>query len=91
MTAPKVHNKPHKTAPHDAVYIGRGSPWGNPYKIGEFYRELGGVANREQVIALFEHFVLPTLDVSSLKGKHWVCFCKPHACHGDLLLKKANK
>lgn len=83
-TEPRVHNKYHKTAPEDGVYIGRGSPYGNPYVIGKH-------GTREEVIRLFEIHVLPKLDVSQLRGKHLVCFCKPAACHGDLILKKANQ
>jgi hypothetical protein len=81
---PKVHNKHHKTAPADAVYIGRGSPWGNPFVIGRH-------GSREEVIAAYAEHVLPHVDLKSLKGKHLVCFCKPAACHGDLLLEAANR
>lgn len=81
---PKVHNKHAKTAPPDAVYIGRGSPWGNPYKIGVH-------GDREQVIALFKANVLPRLDVSTLRGKDLVCYCAPQSCHGDAILEKANR
>ena len=80
----RVHNIYAHTAPKDAVYIGRGSPYGNPYVIGKH-------GTREQVIDLFEKHVLPTLDVTALRGKDLVCFCKPQACHGDAILKKANK
>ena len=66
-----------------AVYIGRGSPWGNPFKIGEH-------GTRDEVCDRFEREVLPTLDVSSLRGKNLVCFCAPKRCHGDAILKKAN-
>lgn len=27
----------------------------------------------------------------TLKGKNLVCWCSPHACHGDVLLDLANK
>jgi hypothetical protein len=81
---PKVHNRHHKTAPDDAVYIGRGSPWGNPYVIGIH-------GSREEVIELYRIHTLPQLDLTQLKGKHLVCFCKPAACHGDLLLAAANQ
>lgn len=81
---PKVHNKHHGSIPNHAVYIGRGSPWGNPFVIGQD-------GTREEVIELYRRKVLPTLDVTSLRGKHLVCFCKPAACHGDLLLEAANR
>lgn len=80
----KVHNQHHKRTPADAIYIGRGSPWGNPYVIGRH-------GTRAEVIELYRVNVLPTLDLTPLKGKHLVCFCKPAACHGDLLLAAANK
>jgi hypothetical protein len=32
---PRVHNKYHNSAPSNAVYIGRGSPFGNPFVIGK--------------------------------------------------------
>lgn len=80
---PRVFNKYHGEAPEDAVYIGRGSPWGNPFRID--------YANpRDLVCDRFRDEILPGLDVSSLEGKDLVCFCKPHRCHGDDLLKKAN-
>lgn len=81
---PKVHNKYHNTAPKDAVYIGRGSPWGNPFVIGKD-------GSREEVIEKFRIFTLPKLDLEPLRGKDLICFCSPKACHGDILLKEANK
>ena len=68
----------------NAVYCGNGSPYANPYKIG-----LDG--DRDDVCELFEEYVLPGLDVSELKGKDLLCFCKPKRCHCDTILKKANQ
>jgi hypothetical protein len=73
--------------PKGAVYCGRGSPWGNPYKIPK--PELDG--DRDRVCDLFEANVLPHLDVTPLKGKDLVCFCAPKRCHCDALLAKANR
>ena len=84
MTKPRVYNKHHGDAPQDAIYIGRGSPWGNPFVIGRD-------GPREEVIARFEREVLPKLDLSPLRGKSLVCFCAPKACHGDVLLEAAEK
>lgn len=86
---PEVHNKYHNTAPKDAVYIGRGTRWGNPYRISK-------EVSREQVISLYEEYVElhPSLRNAArkyLKGKDLVCFCNPAACHGDILLKIANE
>ena len=65
----------------DDVYIGRGSPYGNPFVIGEQY-------TRDQVCDLFEEKTLPTLDVEPLRGKNIVCFCSPARCHGHSIFKK---
>ena len=80
---PKVLNKHRHGTPAGAVYIGRGSPYGNPFKIGQH-------GSRDDVCERFERDVLPTLDVSSLRGKDLVCFCAPARCHGDAILRKAN-
>src|SRR5690554_1725270 len=77
--ANKVHNKHHRTAPTDAVYIGRGSPWGNPFVIGRD-------GTRDEVCDRFERDVLPMLDLAPLAGKDLVCFCAPKRCHGDSIL-----
>ena len=80
----KVHNKHHNTAPNDAIYIGRGSPWGNPYVIGRD-------GDRNEVCDKFEKNVLPHLDLTKLIGRDLVCFCKPARCHGDAILKKIEE
>lgn len=84
LSEPQVHNKYANTAPSGAVYIGRGSRWGNPFRIG-----VDGT--REEVIEKFRTQILPKLNCEELRGKHLVCFCKPAFCHGDLILTKANK
>ena len=69
--------------PSDAIYIGRGSPYGNPYVVGIH-------GERGECCDLFEKNILPTLDVSALRGKDLVCHCKPRRCHGDAIFAKAN-
>ena len=87
VNKPKVHNKHKKTAPVDAVYIGRGSKWGNPFVIDKD-------GSRSDVIAKYEEYILgkPELlaQLHELKGKDLVCYCAPQACHGDLLVRLAN-
>ena len=63
-------NKYKAGVPHGAVYCGRGSPYGNPFVIGRD-------GDRDQVCERFEREVLPTLDLSALRGKDLVCFCAP--------------
>lgn len=83
----RVLNKHRHGVPAGAVYIGRGSKWGNPFRIG-----LDG--DRAAVIAKHaawlrdRHDLLRALD--ELRGRDLVCFCAPQPCHGDLLLRLAN-
>ncbi len=80
----KVHNKRAGTAPAGAVYIGRGSPWGNPFVIGKD-------GDRDEVCDRFEREVLPTLDLEPLRGRDLICWCKPARCHGDSILAALAK
>lgn len=66
------------------VYIGRGSKWGNPFRIG-----VDG--DREGVIRKYRDYVLKKPELLSsleeLRGKVLGCFCKPKPCHGDVLVE----
>jgi hypothetical protein len=82
-------NKPRvvhcKKEPYD-VYIGRGSKWGNPYKIGKD-------GTREEVIEKFKHYYYGALmlNAEELRGLTLGCWCAPKPCHGDFLLEIANQ
>lgn len=72
-------------------YIGRGSYWGNPYSM---YEEGD---DREEVIRKFKYDFdyekFPNKEKSEvykLAGKRLGCFCKPQACHGDVLADFLN-
>jgi hypothetical protein len=69
--------------PYD-VYIGRPSKWGNPFVIGEH-------GDRAEVIRKYREHLLrsPELVASlhELRGKVLGCWCKPKACHGDVLVE----
>ena len=84
----KVVNKyKHTPTPND-VYIGRGSKWGNPFKIGQH-------GTRSEVIQKYREYIVENqklmASLHELKGKTLVCFCKPQACHGDVLKELADK
>lgn len=83
MPAPRVYNVHHQDAPADAVYVGRGSPYGNRFVIKAH-------GDRDQVCNMFDREQLPDMDVSALTGKNLLCYCWPHRCHGDSILLKAN-
>lgn len=80
---PRVFNIKDENIPRSAIYVGRGTLWGNPFKIGKD-------GTRNEVCERFEREILPTLDVSELRGKDLICHCFPKRCHATSLLKKAN-
>jgi len=72
-------------------YIGRGSYWGNPYSMFE------DGDDREEVIRKFKYDFnyekfphIEKNEVYKLAGKRLGCFCKPDACHGDVLAEHLN-
>lgn len=72
----------------ETLYIGRGSIWGNKFVIGQD-------GDRDKVIYKYAYDLWLriklkeiTLDqLRALKGETLGCFCKPSACHGDVLVK----
>ncbi len=84
MKSCRVVNKHHHLQTPNDVYIGRGSIWGNPFKIG-------ADGTREEVVSKYERYLRIRKDLlerlPELKGKNLVCFCAPLACHGDVLKK----
>lgn len=76
------------------ISIGRGGPWGNPFKIGHGPNGL----SREEVIDKYkEYFEKEILQdpekhaaLLSLRGYRLGCFCKPLACHGDIIAAYLN-
>lgn len=70
--------------PENAIYVGRGSKWGNPYKIDLEQQ-------RSHAVAWYEAHIAPHLDVTELRGKDLACWCRlDQECHADILLKLAN-
>jgi hypothetical protein len=77
-----------KKEPFD-IYIGRPSKWGNPFRIGKD-------GSREHVIQKYRDWILANPNLMAqltleLKGKTLGCWCKPNACHGDVLAELADK
>ncbi len=85
-SAPKVRNQRNGT-PGAAIYIGRGSRWGNPFHIGQH----GG---RETVVEAYFEYLKTRPDLitalETLRGFDLLCYCAPLLCHGDVLLLLAN-
>ena len=97
MTAPTVINIRH--APADwrtnplYLFIGRPSYLGNPFVLGRH----GG---RDAVIAKYREYLkkLRAVDTEMfdaymegcVRNSVLVCYCKPLACHGDVLIEWLN-
>lgn len=79
-----------KTQEYD-VYIGRGSKWGNPYSSKKSKFKVMMVETEKEAMDMYRKHILnsPKLlnDLHELKGKRLGCFCKPKACHGDILIE----
>jgi hypothetical protein len=72
------------------VYIGRGSIWGNPFPIDESVgdtREIVIEKYRSHLFSQVKNGEITIEQLSSLQGKTLGCFCKPKACHGDIIVK----
>ena len=89
-TTPRVYSrrKSAEKPPQDAVYVGRGTPFGNPFVIGKD-------GTREDVIRAYREWLTyqPALRERmrrELRGKHLACWCAPEACHADVILEVAN-
>ena len=55
----RVLNKHHAGVPRGAVYIGRGSKWGNPFRIGPDGNRLAVIAQYERWLADQHHLLRP--------------------------------
>ncbi len=66
------------------VLIDRTSKWGNPFVIG-----VDGT--RSEVIQKFRDWAINNKkfmeSLDELDGKVLGCWCKPEACHGDVILE----
>ena len=82
----RIYNKRIDRIPANAVYIGRGSMWGNPFIIGRD-------GDRDEVIRKYKAYLFDSGligNVHVLAGRSLVCFCAPLRCHGDVLAHYAN-
>lgn len=72
--------------PPNAVYVGRPTRWGNPFKVG-----IDGTL--DEVITLYRSWLEVELGLNPnflepLKGKNLACWCNlDNKCHVDVLLE----
>lgn len=89
MTTTVHHIKDRK--PGD-IYIGRPSVLGNPFVIGRD-------GSRQQVIERYTVWLHDQFTAKpefwfgmlrTIRGRRLICYCKPLACHGDVLAALAD-
>lgn len=75
--------------PPGAVYVGRGSRWGNHWPVGT-----DACPTRADATAAYRRDVErnPPPDLHLLRGKDLACWCEldGQPCHGDVLIELAN-
>ena len=81
----------------DHVYIGRdmshafpgavGSKWGNPFPLSEYERETS-LEFYEKDLRVNSELMN---SIGELEGKEIGCWCKPEACHRDILIRIFNE
>jgi hypothetical protein len=91
--ASRVINLTDKPRPAFDLYIGRrqwcgkelfeASPWANPFSVKKWRRE-GAIKRYEQKLRTKPELLA---RLPELEGKILACWCKPEACHGDVLLR----
>lgn len=75
------------------VYIGRPSKWGNPFSHKPGTGAVEIVESREKAVLKFKQWITKgdgrhlLKDLDELRGKTLGCWCKPLACHGDVLIE----
>lgn len=85
--------------PAGAVYVGRGSKWGNPFKVGSEMcptRKEAVLAYECLILSRFVHLSKPPVQGEAairaeLHGKDLACWCPlDQPCHADVLIRIAN-
>ena len=86
---PRVLNKYKMQPGETGLSVMRGTPWGNPFPIGEF-------GDRNDVCDAFDEWVegQPELQQRAkreLRGHNLICVCDPLRCHAHTWLRIANE
>lgn len=91
--------------PEGAVYVGRGTQWGNPWRIGAHVMttaDNGDGTERGQEFIITAHLAVAlyraafTVDADDIRaelaGRDLACWCPlDQPCHADVLLEIANQ
>ena len=92
-----VLNKHKSGIPEGAVYIGRGSMWGNPFTHLKGTAARYVVKDRDEACDRHKEWLKDQIrsgevsleQLAGLHNKQLVCFCAPLRCHGDTLVQAA--
>lgn len=90
--------------PEGAVYVGRPTKWGNPYRVGSMIvltgKKAGQRIDAAGVVEFFRHSIMQDSNKAEavrdlarreLAGRDLVCWCPlDQPCHADVLLELAN-
>jgi hypothetical protein len=85
--------------PRNTVKVDRTTKWGNPFKVGGTYFDLGigrrPILDAETAVRLFRERCLTGTSLAMIRlhlnGKNLACWCKSgDPCHADVLLHIAN-
>jgi hypothetical protein len=89
-----ILNKHHGHQPGDRnIYIGRGSPLGNPFRISADSPRDSTIARYEtylkERIAADDPTIINALNNIAERAQNGdvglICFCSPRPCHGDVI------
>jgi len=82
--------------PEGAIYVGRPSKWGNPFRIGHTYNGPGLIRDAAHAVETYRAWLGMNdygddpLDFTELAGHDLACWCPDQPCHADVLLEIAN-
>jgi len=84
--------------PSNAVYVGRRTMWGNPFKVGSWIQvgdAPAGFVTAQLAVDLFRWMEPPAYEASGLtllRGKDLACWCPLDSpCHADVLLERLRE
>jgi hypothetical protein len=77
--------------PADAIYVGRPSKWGNPYRAEECAGGQDDAVECFRVLVESEPETIEEIQ-RELRGKQLACWCSlTKKCHADVLCEIANR
>lgn len=91
------------TTPAGAIYVGRPTRWGNPFRVEKGQTAYGAVARYREWVAARDSDLARSgrryddgpysVDIRrALEGKDLMCWCPlGQPCHADVLLEIANR